>query len=520
MENYSGSPSTFEGGGSYVLSDLLESGHIISISESYEIKRNSAFGAGITEASSHPIPTFLYAIIAIIGNVNILTWDFRFYQSLIYVFLLLSGSLLFFGRIQDENQNNNFGSRKSKELYYGLTLFLISLFTLLATPTVINLRGANGWFLLYFSFYFLFLAKNTIISKTLALIFLIMIPFFYFTSSTFFLMYLLILFSYFLIRRDQYKKYITIVLFYIVVWFSYGIYISAARYTGLIGIMENMIRLIRYGTVETGVLAIPSEFLISTSFNNKIFLLVNALFVGLVILFFLIKRKDILPKRQYTEVLFVATILLLPLWGLLATLWQGSFGIPRLLEYGTLFAVIILSSLFFVFKSHDKKILAVIVICAIITSSVGYITDENSATLWITYSEESSIQWINEYTRIQDVIFTDHRIGGALLASGHVKVTGITQERFGNRTINVVDSIYYNNNITQAVKYLDMCTVKNQKISYLIFSDQMTKNIPGIKLYEAAFKPAPTGFTSEYDGNSRFARVYDAGNSTVYKMSS
>lgn len=504
---YSDAPSQFNGGGKYFHDYLITNGHTLQRGdiETFGVFSNAIYGQ--TETPAAVIFSAIKHIIVIPSSNS--SWN---YSLLFYFFAAISFSLsvlLFY-------------HPTSKKSTY--TFFSIVAFSLFGVPYIISNIGGNagiGWTLIVLILYTYTKGKSPSM-RLILIILLISLPLIYFTPSSVLLLILSSLLIYNILHKN-YKASFQLTLIYFTLWLSTSIYISIGRFTGVVNTLSKVPLIIKEGFVQSSAGVGSSEvlpYLITTSSSNKIMLLINAVFVVVPVIYFLfIGYKKFNRDDQILHIIWAYVLSLIPFTFLLFV-WLGFWGIARLTEWGGVLSFLVFSAIVGkTCKSHEI-ILTFFITFAIITSIFGYTINENRPTGHLTFEEEYSANWLIKHIHNSKSVFTDFRISGYFVGNNHLRVTGINNIDYPlNSSINYINSIYYSNDSTEAENTLAKIKLNNgQKMNYLLFSDQMTKNIPGIKLYDYAFKPAPNNFTEKYDTSSFTHRIYDNGKSMNYYM--
>lgn len=507
IHEYSTAPAQFNGGGSYFSDYLINTGHSLKHGDvvTFGVFSNTIYGQTESPAT---------VIFGVIRNLIITSSDSSFwnYSILYYFFAALSFSLsiLLFYRPTAEKSN--------------YAVLSIVLFTIFGVPYIIGNIGGNagiGWTLILLILY-TYTKRDSPNMRLILIILLISLPLIYYTPSSMLLLILSSLIIYNTLHKN-YQASFQLTLLYFILWLSTSIYISIGRFSGTLNIFSRLPLIIKEGFVQSSAGVGSNEvipYLITTSSSNKIMLLINAIFVVVPVVYFLLtgfKKFD--KKDGILHVLWAYFLSLIPLTFLLF-IWLGLWGVARLSEWGGVFSFLVFSATIGKIHKSQGKILTFLIAIAIITSIFAYVTDENKPTGYLTFEEEYSANWLIKHIYNDKSVFTDFRIAGYFVGNNHLRVTGVNNIDYPlNSSINYMEAIYYSNNETEAEKALDKIKLNNgQKMNYLLFSNQMTKNIPGIKLYDYAFRPAPSNFTEKYDTSSFTHRVYDNGKSMNYYL--
>jgi hypothetical protein len=244
--------------------------------------------------------------------------------------------------------------------------------------------------------------------------------------------------------------------------------------------------------------------------DNKLRLLANALLVATIVLIFVvteIKNKlvwvnDSLGRGRFVLMSYAVTLGLLLL---LFYIWFGNFGIHRISDYGTVGSVLVLPILIVRLKSHKaKQLLSVLVALTIASSVLAYTLDENHGVAVVTVPEAAGMIWLGQSTQSTHTVFTDFRLSGTLVWLGFLRTTGVDERVYSAPfTLELLDAVYYGHNSSDVMNVqLTSEAAGSSAIDYVVLSQQMTKNVPGIRGYSYAFAPAPPGFMDNFDRNS------------------
>jgi len=517
--HFSSEPSIYSGGAGYFLRDVLTSGHLITQQGAFFLSKN-VFSANIVEYARYPFFPSLYIILSLFSGITMFSWTERIVRSILFALpiMLILLSIYF-----------SVSQRLDKKIDYKF-IFLISLYSLMASPYVINQLGANGWLFILFVSYLIFIQpKDRWEFSLLSVLFLAILPAAYFTGSSFFILWISITMSIlFIIKLGVYEKlnlnkifdlnitfrksYTTIFLILIVCYIGYAIYISTNRFIPALDVFINVINTIMDGFsgFETSSPLLSSRYIIETSLESKLRNLINGILVAAPVILLFVYRKRLIELKETTLFLF-AGILALPCLTILTFFWLGQFGLVRLQEYGSLISLIIVPVVSSVLVKKEKIMLAVIIILAIISSIFTYCYDESIQYRYISNQEEYGAHWMKNNVNMNSSIFTDHRLSGTFISNGFLRTTGITE--FGKNSTELIDQIYYYDD-SKNVSHV----IRSFKVKYIYFSKSMMSNASGIMLYNYPIKPASDGFFEKYDSNSDFNKLYDNGQSFVYDL--
>jgi hypothetical protein len=498
----------FNGGTVYFHNYLIKTGHLL---QRDQIQTFGLFSNSIYGQTETPMDT----IYRVIKDIVIVSDSKLNYSAIYYLFagLIFALSILLFY------------SSESKNL---IDYIVICSFVLLGAPYIIsNINGnaVTGWTLIALSLY-TYTKKEDARMRLLTIIFLISLPLTYFTPASMLLLILTTLIVYKALAIKDYKISFQMTLLYFILWISTGMYISVGRFTGTLNLFTKIFEILKSGLIP-GTVSVGSDeitsYLISTEVLNKIILLINSIFVAIPVIYFIfIGHKKFEKYNELLHVLWGFTLSLIPLT-ILLYFWLGLWGVTRLSEWGSILSFIIAASMIGKVSVTHKRYLTYFMVIAVTISVFAYTTNENKPTTYLTFEEQYSADWLINHIQNEKSVFTDFRVAGYFVGNGHLRVTGVNNidNPPMNKSIKLIESIYYSNDSTRAKIALDEIRLKNnnQKMNYLLFSNQFTKNVPGIKLYDYAFKPAPNNFTKKYDEMNYIYRIYDNGNSCSYVLS-
>jgi hypothetical protein len=304
---------------------------------------------------------------------------------------------------------------------------------------------------------------------------------------------------------------------YGIIFLAISVYIANGRFSGVVEILSNSSNVLFNGFTSLSNGSSSSElnsYLISTSNLNKIKVGINALFVAIIILFFiLIKTKN---RDKQNIVILCSIISLIPM-AILLFIWLEYWGVLRLAEWGGLFSIVCVGLLFSI-KHYPKKLLSIICILAVSSACIAYLTDENHAILRITDSETTAVDWSIENENQSSAFFSDFRISGYIISKGHLKVTGVNEVDYNTSfVIENLNYIYYSNNTNDGNEGINNVRIgNNETIDTIILSNVMIDPIPGIKGYDYAYKHANSDFTHKFTVSTNFDCTYSNGQTFVF----
>ncbi len=484
----------------------LNTGHLV---ERSDIEVYNQFSSQLNTASQvHPI-LVLRSIISSVTGIQYTSWLYQIvFSALICVlFLLACMSLL------------NLKKDRVK-----ITDYLIcGFFFLMPTSIALSSMTYGGASLAYFvitMLIYLYFKEETSSGVVVKILLSSILAISYFTGAMALLAIFFIIILFEVLEKTTNKKSFNFTFLYLVILICYIMYISTSRFGDLVYMGKAISSLLFQDKVEINTmnsrLSIVKPFLASTSVENKIRIAINLFFVMIPPLYFVVCGHKYFTLKKERIVTFSLIFSLLPIT-MLTAYSIGSVG--RLVEYGTLFSTILLTLMAGNIKEKHWKWLQVVALLAIFSSGFSYLLDENISLLHITYPEKYSSNFLSSHTNNDDVIFTDFRLASPVLAKGHFNTTGVQMIDINNleSEISNVNSIFWDNSVPvhNVVKEMKL---GDTRISYLFFSNEMTKEIPGIRTYNFNLKPAAKDFILKYNTSPFFNRIFDSGACFVYTV--
>ena len=504
---YSSQPVSYAGGNEFSLDYLLNTGHFLTTSEANKITSNNAFSQGINEYSTYPLLPSLYATISLVLGIEPFTLHYNIIISIVFLLPLIAIYFSIFNKFSNFNKNKN-----ARILAVTMMALIVLLYSQLASPGAITQAGAQGHIFMLFPIFLVFLADTKDIRiKFLSIFFVCIFLAVYNTAASFFLLWLLMA-TFYLVSKKKQHAIIGVVTIYVVAYLTYSIYVSAGRGTTFFQVFENFINIFMEGSLyfEPSSMALPSEYLVNTSEFNKIKYVVDAVLVILPILYYITIGNKFIKQRPLNNAPLISGIAALPVLAILLYLWLGGLSLGRLQEYGTVMSILIVCAILPIIKEKHMKVLATCLALAVIVSCVTYITDENTPYRRITINEQIGANWlINE--SLNDRVFTDHRLSGTLIGNGLLNTTGVYEKDTLNQTLHKLNSIYYRPVTNDAYG-----VIKGTGSSYVLFSKEMTKEAPGIMIYNYPIKNATSDFLNYYDWGMQFDNIYSNSVIKVY----
>ena len=193
-------------------------------------------------------------------------------------------------------------------------------------------------------------------------------------------------------------------------------------------------------------------------------------------------------------------------------------GLIRGIEYGAVFSLILIPLAYKGRSGRNRTLLATALLTAILLSGAVQLTSPTVPGQYLTNQETAAPQWITTYDNSTVVVFTDFRLAGPLIASGYLRVVGVSGIDFSPAQVNsLLYDIYYSGNPCRA--QLGLAAVRTstgQSYDLLMVSTRMTETFPAIKGYNDVYEAAPVGFEAPYIGNPSMTRLYDNGEVRLY----
>jgi len=485
LVKFSPEPATFR---SYMLYSHLyleQMGHLPK-AEDIEVYNRFSSQARIA-TQRYPFLVFPSMLILLVGTPYP-SWESEFLLSLSMAFPLYFVALVLAHR------------RKEK---FSLKIPLLALFSIVATPYFISYlcyrtTTIGHLVIILFTYLYLrfFVEERLPFYKLLVILFGSFLAITYFTGSSAFLCILGIICVLELLYTKRMHN-LGVFAIVLIVFLSYLMYHSTARFGGLVKIGEAFFDLLLKGErAETWAFVQPyvQSYLTSTTFANKIRLSISYLLAYLPLFLFVTQAKRIFLERRVKWIPAFALILSLIPIGLLTYFAVGKWG-GYLPEYGTLTSVIIalLIYRYKIIKGYPFKLFLIVIGVSILISSLAYIKDENRYVATVTYQEAKGAQFATLKISPLQVIFTDFRLASPIVGRGHFLVTGVDTTASlteVKRCLKQLHDIYWGANPSRALNALSQLKIDNREISYFFFSKQMCKELPGIRTYSLNFKPA------------------------------
>lgn len=250
---------------------------------------------------------------------------------------------------------------------------------------------------------------------------------------------------------------------------------------------------------------------------NKVRLAINAFFVVIPFAYFIIWGRRYFKAQKERFVAFSVAFFLVPLI-LLTFLAIGDVG--RAVEYGALASVVLFALMAGRIKQSHWKLLRIVAILAVLSSTYAYVMSENRALTRLTYAEQYAADFLSPQIDEQSVVFTDYRLAAPLLGKGHFRTTGIDllKPKDVEPDLATLRDIYWGDDTEAAMNALGKIRLDRESVGYLFFSKGMTQALPGIGTYTFSFKPAPADFRSKYDRASPTTCIYNNSDAFIYKM--
>lgn len=243
----------------------------------------------------------------------------------------------------------------------------------------------------------------------------------------------------------------------------------------------------------------------------------NALSIGIPALIFMFAKIRNLRSslQEPATLLALSWILALPVIALAVVSWGGIVElILRLSTYvGIVASIVAVMWLANMSRAMRRKILSIVVIVAMATSVLTYVTSDSAhvgvaSASGITLEEWGAGEWSSARVPASDFVFTDYRLTGPFMLGDHLKTVGVTGA-VGESTATFLEDVYYSENSSKAEAVLQMFGVH-----YLFFSNRMSDI--GITTTFLTYRPPSQDFQRAYDQMSPFDKIYANGEATLY----
>lgn len=514
LMDYSPQPTTYSAGAIYCQKLVIDSGHFPSQTEAEDLVSEHPFSGSLIEYSTYPVfPSFLISSMIVV-DVEPGSWGARILLSLCLALPIVTIALCFFSKRLGKSRMSK---RERVDTAFLVCAAIVLLYSQMGSPFLINQLGSQGWIFFLYPIYLLFVRKeDEFRTRAVSLLFLCLLPMVYFTAASFFLLWLSII---------TVKRYVTekstnglarILVVVFIVYLSYNLVMSTGRGMSLMHVSANLLDFVRGGFsgFSSSSLSLPQEYLVNTSLLNKARYAVNAILVVLPVLLLLVYRKRVRNFSMRFDEVVVAGILTLPVFLLILYFWIGSLSIGRIPEYGSLMSLLAVLLLVTVNHGKVKILIAIIASLAIIASCVTYISDENTPYRLLTEQEDSAGSWILEVIPEDNVVFTDHRLAGALVGEGFLTTTGLVEKISVHYTTERIEVVYYDYDGRAA---FDIISIEYNS-SYVFFSLGMANESPAIFLYNYPIHHAPENFMEKYENSSFFNKVFDNGEGITFAL--
>jgi hypothetical protein len=542
ITGYSPEPVDYAGGSIYSLDQIILTGHTLNLSASKEsISQGGSvnvFAGGVVEYAQYPLlPTFMASLL-LMCNVSPHSWTFQVLMSIVYALPVMLIPLLLYNSLGSRTGGPEIAPSGRRT---AASLLLVSFYSQIGSVPFVTQQGAPGWIFILMTAYLLFFRRftNTRL-KGVALVTLCILPAVYFTAASFFLLWMVVV-GLLLLKRGGVSKFAGPILLFGVAYLSYSIYIADVRTASIASVVIATLNTLRNGLLgftPSGI-ALPPQYLVDTTPLNKAKYIVNSALVALTVLVFLLLRGRILKERTTPDAMIMAGIVALPLLTVLLFFWLGTLSFGRTPEYGSLVSILAVTALLPLSKPAGRlpgqgnelrkmskpiwgelrtrlglpQVVAIIVVLAIVSASVTYVTDENTPYRRITYSEEAAAKWLIGSAPNETVTFTDHRLAGVLVAHGFLRTTGLVEATSVSATIDELNAVYYGNNGTAAVS-----VIRATGATYVFLSHGMARGAPAIFLYNYPVKPAPLDFMSKYESSPQLGKIFADGDGVFFMV--
>ena len=446
----------------------------------------------------YPIISIFISTISVVCNLP------RFSQELYMVYYAMIVLCLFFGFFL-------YIKRLSQGYAAGYTIMSISLiYGLLVNyqfkPYLIN--APVTWFLSLLIIYIVFFYNHNPRLSMLVMIFLLITILTYFTPSLFLLLFLftLLVFERFWGVSSNVTPYLC--LFYLSAFFGYTFYRAGWRFSSLIVYAREIFTYelnLSFWDPVGAVSSDLSEIISSTSYSNKICTAV-LIFISLLPMFGYSMKliHSVLIGQSRLDKTSVPTISIF-VFGFL-TYIAGS---QRFTEWGSIYSNAVFPK-FFPQKRWVVYTFVVMLMVLSVFSGWMYIFNENNAINYIKNHEAVTASWSSSHFCDQ-LLFTDFRTSAPFIVLGHYKTVGPVEY-----DKEMIDSLYYR--YENSTYLTDTYAPNNKKIWYFYVSEEMTKDLPGIRLYDRTIKGIPLTTYNAYLYDEKLDFIYNNGGSRVFYL--
>jgi hypothetical protein len=405
----------------------------------------------------------------------------------------------------------------------------VSAIATLGTPIAINYM--TGWniayayvLLLVATWVFLADMRPQLRVGTLLLL-IVVAPALYHTFSFAFTIYCLLLWVLSTLSRSERALPSPIAI--LVIYLCYEVYVGTQFFGNIIKSTVNILTLqfLHNKAVDVAIASV-SEGSINLRYVHL--LIYGALATSVALVAFLTVR-DIyyfrkigrpLPKERHTFGIAITAMGFSVL--VLSVAFGFQFSLEFLINRGASYLNVpaALSILYWLRYYRSLRVWVILCVVAITTlSGAAFVLESRTvyATNKITNSEASGFNWLAHRLHQRDVVFTDFRLSGPFIASGHLSVIGVGSGELN--TVHLLHEIYYGHNAAKAVHGIESLRTygDHRSADYIFLSYGITRNYPGLTNYGGHFPPAPRSFFKMLASAPGWKVVYDRHGTLVYK---
>ncbi len=390
------------------------------------------------------------------------------------------------------------------------SLITLTIFGLCATPDIImNLGGWNGpyaWIFLFLSLYYAVYKEHTIRNMGLAVFFLLLLPITYFTIALVTGGILLTALCYqTMFTKEVIPK--SLIILYLIFFIGYQIYATVFGFDLIVSV-DNMV----ISFIEGNSRIVELKYTLG---GSKISFFVSALsnLLACVPLFFFI-AQGYSDRDSKSYAFIIILVLSLAIMSAGFYLWMGYYGVIQRIPYLTVLTSILAVALMirtdFIKGCSSKtimirKIIILSIVCTVVISNIFNVSSEYHEQK-IEFTEAAGLTWLKENSLPEEIIFTDFRLAGSLIAHKNPTLF-IDDNAMSPERVNwLLENIYYNEG--DPIEALDQIKTNEGRTSnILLFSEKFTR-FPGIKGFDNIFQPASKDFLDPYMRSNSINLVY------------
>ncbi|WP_142859558.1 hypothetical protein [Salinigranum halophilum] len=258
---------------------------------------------------------------------------------------------------------------------------------------------------------------------------------------------------------------------------------------------------------------------ISTAISIVIAFIILASFMLLVIEN-MTKRGLNFLRTRHIRLAFLIVPAFIPMTVMLY-LW-GGFGpaITRTIYVGIWFVV--LAAAILLVEGSTSVELGTVVAIVLVVSTVGIAvaSQESFGTAEISVQQSDSVKFSGEYIHSEDYIFSDSRLGLALLYESHQAIIAVRPSNDPDFTKRL-NSIYYNGTSSDGISSIknisEAQTISQSEAddTYLLLSKDMQN---GVEIFVTYAPPTEPNFYEKYDQDHQVRRIFSNGENIIYKI--